>query len=188
MNSLLRLPSLIAIVVCSAVAMLRAEEQTATHRIIGLSEPSREEDLRATVKTMTEVQLVKFDYESTETTFRYDVTTLISGYNPKKPPTEEAITKRLEDLLRAASQGTFTLKPPATIPKDTMQKLEIKVGVLDCKGCRYGAYIVIAKLDGVERATVTNAGLLTVWIDPAKTNREALEAALKKARVELPAL
>ena len=186
MNPLRLLPSLIAIVVCLA-GILRAEEQTSVHRITGLSEPSREEDFRATVRTMPDVHLVKFDYESTEATFRYDVTTLISGYNPKKPPTDEAITKRLDDLLRAASQGTFTLRPPATIPKDKMQAIEIKVGVLDCKGCRYGAYIAIAKLEGVERATVTNAGLLTVWIDPAKTNREALEAALKKARVELPA-
>jgi hypothetical protein len=136
---------------------------------------------------MPDVQLVKFDPESTEATFRYDVTTLISGYNPKKPPTGEALTKRLDDLLRAASQGTFALKPVAAIPKDKIQKLEIKVGVLDCKGCRYGAYIAIAKLDGVENATVTTAGQLTAWIDPAKTNREALVAALKKARVELPA-
>ena len=187
MHPLLRLPSLIAIVVCSATGILRAEEQTSTHRIVGLSEPSREEDLRATVKTMPDVELVKLDGESTEATFRYDVTKLISGYNPKKPPNEEAITKRLDELLRTASQGTFTLKPTATIPKDKMQKIEFKVGVLDCKACRYGAYIAIAKLDGVERATVTNAGLLTVWIDPAQTNREALEAALKKARVELPA-
>ena len=180
-----RIGIIIPMILGLMILFSRAEESK--HRITGLSELSREEDLRATVKTMPDVELVKFDYESTEATFRYDVTKLISGYNPKKPPNEEAITKRLDDLLRAASQGTFTLKPPATIPKDKMQAIEIKVGVLDCKGCRYGAYIAIAKLDGVERATVTNAGLLTVWIDPAKTNREALEGALKKARVELPA-
>jgi ribosomal protein L10 len=136
---------------------------------------------------MPEVELVTFDPESTEVTFRYDLAKLITGYNPKKPPTEDAIIKRLEDLLRAASNGTFSLKPPATIAKDKMQAIEIKVGVLDCKGCRYGAYIAIAKLDGVDRATVSNSGVLTAWIDSAKTNREALEAALKKARVELPA-
>ena len=125
------------------------------------------------------------DYDTTEAAFSYDVTKLIAGYNPKKPPTEEAITKRLDELLRAASQGTFTLKPVATIPKDQMQTIEIKVGLLDCKGCRYGAYLAIAKLDGVERATMTPEGLLTASIDPAKTDRATLEAALKKARVEL---
>ena len=113
------------------------------------------------------------------------MTKLIAGYNPKKPPTEEAITKRLDDLLRAASSSTFTLRPPAAIPREKMQTVEIHVGILDCKGCRYGAYVAIAKIEGVESATVTGAGLLTAWIDPAKTNRAALEAALKKARVEL---
>jgi hypothetical protein len=186
MNLQLRLPSLITIVVSFAAGMLCAEEQTSMHCIIGVSEPSREEDLREIVKTLPDVELVKFDGETTEATFRYDATKLISGYNPKKPPNAEDITKRLDDLLRTASKGTFTLKPLATIPKDKMQAIEIKVGILDCKACRYGAYIVVAKLDGVERATVTDASLLTVWIDPAKTNRSALEEALKKARVDLP--
>lgn len=187
MNFIRPLPALIAVLLCCTLGLLRAEEQTVTRRILGLSEPDRGTDLRECVKAMPDVQLVSLDYDTTEATFRYDVTKLIAGYNPKKPPTEEAITKRLDDLLRAASNGTFTLKPTATIPKDKMQAIEIKVGVLDCKGCRYGAYIVIAKLDGVEHATVSNSGVIAAWIDPAKTNREALEAALKKARVELPA-
>ena len=179
-----RIGIIICMILCLMILSSRGEESK--HRIIGLSEPSREQDLREQVKTMPEVELVAFDFETTEVTFRYDVTKLIGGYNPKKPPTAEAIAKRLDELLRAASQGAFTLKPLATIPKDKMQAIEIKVGILDCKGCRYGAYIAIAKLDGVERATVTEAGLLTAWIDPAKTDRAALEAALKKGRVELP--
>ena len=110
------------------------------------------------------------------------------GYNPKKPPAPEAITRRLEDLLRAASNGTFTLVPLSTLPADKLQKIEIQCGLLDCKGCRYGAYIAIAKLDGVDHATVNENALLTAWIDPAKTNREALKAALKKGHVELKPL
>lgn len=45
-----------------------------------------------------------------------------------------------------------------------------------------------AKIEGLERATV-DSGIrtLTAWIDPAKTNRTALEHELKKARVELAA-
>ena len=113
---------------------------------------------------------------------------MIPGYNPKKPPAPEVITKRLEDLLRVASNGTFTLVPMSTLAADKLQKIEIQCGLLDCKGCRYGAYIAIAKLDGVERATVNEKALLTVWIDPAKTNREALVAALKKGNVEVKTL
>ena len=175
------------LVLISFVALhLHADESK--HRIIGLSEASREQDLRDQVKTMPEVELAALSVETAEVTFRYDPAKLMPGYNPKKPPAPEAITRRLEDLLRAASNGTFSLVPLSTLPADKLQKLEIQCGLLDCLGCRYGAYIAIAKLDGVEHATVNEAGLLTAWIDPAKTNREALEAALKKGRVELEPL
>ncbi|MCF7787966.1 MAG: hypothetical protein K9N47_17730 [Prosthecobacter sp.] len=176
MKHLLLLSSLIAL-------HLHADESK--HRIIGLSEPSREQDLREQVKTMPEVELAALNFNTAEVTFRYDVAKLIPNYNPKHPPKTEAITRHLEDLLRAASNGTFTLQPLSTLPADKLQKLEIQCGLLDCKGCRYGAYITIAKLDGVERATVNESALLTAWIDPTKTNREDLEAALKKGRVEL---
>lgn len=179
MKHLLLLFSLIAL-------QLQADESK--HRIIGLSEPSREQDLREQVKTMPEVEIAAFNFDTAEVTFHYDPAKLIPGYNPKKPPAPEAITRRLEDLLRAASNGTFTLVPLSTLPTDKLQKIEIQCGLLDCKGCRYGAYIAIAKLDGVERATVNEKALLTAWIDPAKTNREALEAALKKGHVELKTL
>ena len=179
MKHLLLLFSLIAL-------HLHADESK--HRIIGLSEPSREQDLREQVKTMPEVEVAALNFDSAEVTFRYDPAKLIPGYNPKKPPAPEAITKRLEDLLRVASNGTFALVPLSTLPADKLQKIEIQCGLLDCKGCRYGAYIAIAKLDGVERATVNEHALLTVWIDPAKTKRETLQAALKKGNVEIKTL
>jgi len=165
---------------------LHADESK--HRIIGLSEPSREQDLREQVKTMPGVELAALNVATAEVTFSYDPAKLMPSYNPTHPPKAEAIFRRLEDLLRAASNGTFTLMPLATLSADKLQKLEIQCGLLDCIGCRYGAYITIAKIDGVERATVNETGLLTAWIDPAKTNREALEAALKKGRVELKTL
>ncbi len=179
MKHLLLLFSLIAL-------HLHADESK--HRIIGLSEPAREQDLREQVKTMPEVEVAALNFDTAEVTFRYDPAKLIPGYNPKRPPAPEAVAKRLEDLLRAASNGTFALVPLSTLPADKLRKIEIQCGLLDCKGCRYGAYIAIAKLDGVERATVNENALLTAWIDAAKTNREALEAALKKGHVELKTL
>ncbi|WP_395741876.1 heavy-metal-associated domain-containing protein [Prosthecobacter sp.] len=165
---------------------LHADESK--HRLIGLSEPSREQDLRDQVKTLPEVEVAALNMETGEVTFRYDVTKLITNYNAKKPPAPEAVTKRLEDLLRAASNGTFTLVPLSTLPADKLQKIQIQCGLLDCKGCRYAAYIAVAKLDGVEHASVNEHALLTVMIDPAKTNRAALEEALKKGRIELKPL
>ncbi len=165
------------------VASLHADE--ARHRIIGLFEPSREQDLRTQVQTIPGLELTGLDLATTEATFRYDISALFPTINPKKPPTETDITQKLDSLIKAASRGTFTLKPLATLPLDKLQKIDIQVGLLDCKGCRYGAYIAIAKLDGVEHATVSESALLTARIDPAKTNREALIEALKKGRVEL---
>jgi copper chaperone CopZ len=57
---------------------------------------------------------------------------------------------------------------------------------LDCKGCCLGAYESIAKIEGVEQATASfKLGLVTALIDPAKTNRAALETALKQRNVTL---
>ena len=64
--------------------------------------------------------------------------------------------------------------------------LRVAVAGLDCKGCAYGAYRAIAMIDGVERAVVSfRDGHVTARIDPAKTNREALVTALRKAQVDV---
>ncbi len=156
-----------------------------THRITGLSEPSREQDLREQMKTIPGMELVSLNFTTTEATFRHDLDTLFPKSNPKKPPTETEVTQKLDSLLRAASRGTFTLKPLGTLPEDKLQKIDIQLGLLDCKGCRFGAYLAIAKLDGVEHATVSEKNQLSAFVDPAKTNRSALIDALKKGRVEL---
>ena len=72
------------------------------------------------------------------------------------------------------------------MPADKLTKVEIPIGVLDCKGCRYAAYQAVAKLEGVERATVSaTPSAVIAWIDATKIKRDALEDALKKARVDL---
>jgi hypothetical protein len=81
---------------------------------------------------------------------------------------------------------TFSLKPLSDVPKDQLQKIEIQLGLLDCKGCRYTAYLACAKLDGVESVIVSETSLVTAWVQPSKTTQEALIAALKKVRIGLP--
>jgi hypothetical protein len=188
MNRLSNVLVFLVAVTTGAFSMsVRAGEETSKHRIIGLSDPDREKDLRDVVKTMPEVELVSLDINTTEAAFKYDVAKLLTNYNPKKPPAADAVTKRLDDLLKNASHNTFSLKTLSTVPADKLKKEEIPVGVLDCKGCRYGAYLAVAKIEGVERATVSSEkALLTAWIDSAKTNRAALEDALKKAHIDQP--
>lgn len=171
-----------------SIAPLRAEEQTMTVRIIGISDPSRVEDFRTAVKSVPELQLVSVDGEKASAVLRYDVAAIITKPKPKPDDLAPAkILAQIDNLVGKASVRTFTVTEPTGFAEDKLAKVEVKVGVLDCKGCRYGAYIAIAKLDGVERATVNSTNrTLTAWIDPTKTNKEALVAALKKARVELP--
>ena len=166
---------------------LQAAEETSKHRIFGLFQPDRQEDLKELVKTLPDLQLVSVDFDNAEATFKYDVAKLIQNHDPKKPPTPEAISKRINDLLNNTSHGTFSLNLTAPAPKDKLKSEEIPIGILDCKGCRYGAYLAVAKAEGVDHATVLpEKAFVTVWIDPAKTNRAALEATLKKAGVEMP--
>ena len=158
---------------------------TATYRVVGLFEPEREQDLKEVIKILPALDLVSLNYETTEATFRYDVSKLINAYNPKKPPNPETIEKNIDNLLRNASNGTFTLKPGPPLSKDKLQDVKLEVGILHCRGCRYGAYQVVAKVEGVEQATITPNGQLTAWIDKAKTNQGAIEEALKKARIDV---
>ena len=178
--------SVIVVFLCLAVCA-RADEQTVRLRVIGLCSPDRQDDLRQIVGKIAGLQLVTLDYEKTEADFRCDVPRMLANFNPKKPPTPGQIVARLDEMLRAASQGTFSVTPPSAVPRDKLTVVEIKIGILDCKACRFAAYQAVAKKEGVERATVdSEKGIITAWIDPAKTDRPALEDALKKARVDLP--
>ncbi|MBI3877697.1 MAG: heavy-metal-associated domain-containing protein, partial [Verrucomicrobia bacterium] len=117
---------------------------------------------------------------------RYEVEKLFPTAKPKQPTAPEKITERLSSLIGQASKNTFTVTARSTVPADKLTKVEIRIGVLDCKGCRYAAYSAVAKLDGVERATVNaTPSAVIAWIDATKVKREALEDALKKARVDL---
>ena len=183
------LPGLFASVLCAlslALPLLHAEEQTGTYRLLGLSAAEREADLREVMQAVPDVALVSLDAAKAEVTLRYELEKLFPTAKPKQPPAPEKITERLSSLIGQASKNTFTVTARSTVSADKLTKVEILIGVLDCKGCRYAAYQSVAKLDGVERATVSaTPSAVIAWIDAAKTKREVLEDALKKARVDL---
>ena len=169
-----------------ALPLLHAEEQTGIYRLIGLSAAEREADLREVMAKVPEVKLVSLDAAKAEVTLRFDAENLFQPTKSKQPPAADKITARLDSLIGTASARTFGISERSTVPVDKLTKVEILIGVLDCKGCRYAAYQAVAKLDGVERATVSaTPSAVIAWIDAKKTKREALEEALKKVRVEL---
>jgi hypothetical protein len=169
------------------VAGLRVDLQAApsveiSRRVVGLFEPSRVDDLKQFVPTLPGVELVRVDYASTVAVWRLDPALVMPNYNAKKPPSEEQLVQRLDSLLGATSTRTFALKPLAGISADKTTIVELRTHILDCRGCRYALYIGIAKLEGVESATVGKDGLIAARIDSSKTDQKTLDAALKKIK------
>ena len=183
------LPRTFASLLCAlslVLPLLHAEEQTGTYRLFGLSAAEREADLREVLAKVPEVTLVSLDAAKAEVTLRFEAEKLFPPTKAKQPPAADKITARLDTLIGTASTRTFGITERSTVPADKLTKVEILIGVLDCKGCRYAAYQAVAKLDGVERATVSaTPSAVIAWIDATKTKREALEEALKKVRVDL---
>jgi copper chaperone CopZ len=153
---------------------------TVKHQVTGLFMKEREQDLRDAVEKIPHVKLVRIDFPSSEATFEYDPAKAFPGAKP------EQVLQRLDNMLKTASSHTFGIKPLRTMPLDKLRLIEIPVAGLDCKACCLVAYEAVAKLDGVERATASfREGRVTALIDPAKTDRAALEEALKKRGVTL---
>jgi hypothetical protein len=175
--------SILSIICCCAPAALAADEkQSAEFAIVGLFSPDREQDLRDVMNDMPEFQLVHVDYDNARATFSYDVAALFPERKLKNPPTPAEIQQRINALLTRAS--TFSLKLTPIIPKEKLTRIELNVGILDCKGCQYAAYLAAMKANGVERATVLKNGTLVAMVETGKADEIAIKAALKKANIE----
>jgi hypothetical protein len=152
------------------------------HRITGLFAREREEDLRAAFRKIDAVKLLALDFERAEATLEY----VPAKAFPNAKPHE--ILARLDQIVKSASNHTFGVKALPSVPREKLLFIEIPVAGLDCKACCLAAYEIVYKLEGVETATASfREGRVTAWIDPTKTNRTRLEAALKQRGVEVKA-
>lgn len=159
-----------------------AETQSHKHQVTGLFSPDREQDLRESVDSLPDIRLAGVDFQNAEASFVYDSEKVFPNATP------EQVIERFDNLLRQASRHTFGIKPLCATPKSKLEFIEIRVAGLDCKGCSFGAYDAVFRLDGVERATASfKDGLVTAWIHPEITNRANLEAALTQRGVTLVA-
>jgi hypothetical protein len=155
-------------------------EQSYRYRVLGLFQPDRVEDLREAMKQLPEITLVSVDYATTEAEFRFDAAQLFPGVK------QSQVLEQFNNRMRTVTSGTFSVRPRLETPRDKLERIEIPIVGLDCKGCSFGAYDSICRLEGVEQATASfKDGKVSALIDPAKTNRAALEAALKQRRVTL---
>ncbi len=122
---------------------------------------------------------MRVDYAVSIAVFDYDAPKLGGGK-------QEKALENLDTRIRNASRGTFGIKPLSTTPREKLERIEIGVLGFDCKACAFAACESVARVDGVEWAFSSfKEGLVTAWIDTQRTNRAALEAALKQRNVTL---
>jgi len=162
---------------------LRAEETAHECRVFGLFQADCVEHLREVTKKLSGVTLVKADHRTGTATFRMDAEKLFP--DAKSP---EQVIEKLGSRLNGESRGVFETYLLSALPRKKQKEVNISIAGLDCKGCSYGAYLAVYKIDGVENATASfKEGAVTAWIDPNKTNRAALEEALTKRGVTVKA-
>lgn len=170
----------------TAVLACAADEKPASpqlfkHRITGLFSHEREAVLREAVAEIPNVELVSIDFDHAEGTFRYDPAVAFKGTKP------EDIERNLHGKVGNLTHYTLGIQPLIATPVDQLTRVEIPIAGLDCQACCLAAYESIFKVDGVAQATASfKDGKLTALIDPTKTNRDDLIAALKKRLVKVP--
>ena len=154
--------------------------QTVKHQVTGLFAPDREGDLREVFEKIPQIKLASIDFKKAEITCEYRPSKVFPNAKP------EQVIERFDEMVKAASNHTFGVKPLPKLPLDKLKWIEISVAGLDCKACCLAAYEAVFKLEGVERATASfKEGRMTVLIDPEKTDRAKLEAVLKQRGVQL---
>lgn len=177
-------PLALAILAAFCIAAAAAPTTRPTHhvhRITGLFSADREQDLRAALDKIPGIQLISLDFDHAEATLSYDPKHAFPGTKPDR------LDERFDQLLRQASSHTLGVKARSTTPRDKLVKVEIRVGLLDCKACCLAVHEILMKQEGVQQATASpNESRVTILVDPEKASREKLIAALK-AR-EIPVL
>ena len=157
-----------------------AKSEKFTYRVFGLFAPDREKDLRKAFEELPDLTLVAINFDDAEITVEFDPAKVFPGTKPAE------VVDRFNDKLRSVTRYTFGTKPRRTIARDKLEQVVIPVAGLDCKACSLAAYEIVAPIEGVWQATASfKDGRVTALIDPAKTNRAALEDTLRKRGVDV---
>jgi hypothetical protein len=151
-----------------------------TYRVTGLFVPDREKDLRAGFKEIADVTLAGVNFEDAEITVEFIPAKAFPGAKL------EQYVEQLNQKVGNATRHTFGVKTRRAVPRDKLQQVVIPARACDCKACCLAAYEIVARIDGVYQATASfKEGRITALIDPTKTDRSQLEAALKQRGVSV---
>jgi mercuric ion binding protein len=158
----------------------RSEPRIIRVRVLGLFSSARVEALREAAASIEDAALKDVDYETAHATFE------VRPDKAWKDVPAEKLPERIDQALRQASRSTFSAAPASETPAERIEEVTIAAGGCACRACELAAYEAVAKVEGVERATVsfTDSSVI-VRFDREKSNRAALEAALKQRGVTL---
>ena len=155
------------------------DEHSVQLRVVGLFMSDRIEDFREQMKQFPETSLLAIDFDTATATFQYAADSDL--FRNAKP---EQIVERIDNRIRQLSTGLFSVKPLESIPREKLKHITIPIKGLDCKACSLAVHDILARVEGVEHATASfRDSLATAWVDPARTDRAKLEAALKERGV-----
>lgn len=170
--------------------------------LVGLSGDERLADWERLMPVLEEkgVRVLQTDSRGARIEIEYDQPTLFPKLNSKHRLTLEEIRHRLAQVVRESSRASFDLLPVLGAASECGQvERTLSIGVLDCKGCRYGAYSIAMKVQGVDRVWVdAEKSTLTFAYRPARVSRlystyfepdilmhGLVVSALRKGRVEV---
>ncbi len=170
--------------------------------LYGLSGKEREGDWRAVCEELVEkgVRVERTDAERARVVISYDEEVLFPKRNAKVRLKGAEVEKRLGQLVREATSAAFDLRSVSAGGFESgYQDREVRIGVLDCKGCRYGAYTLAMRVEGVERVWIdAERSILRYSYNPGRIGRvysgffeadwivsEIVKSSLRKGRVEV---
>jgi cation transport ATPase len=182
---IIRTTAALFLIVALAFAADRPKDAPVTlkYQVVGLFSKERVADFREAMKKVEKVELVSVDYDNAEAVFRF--VPKVAFPHASKP---EHYVAHLNNAVRHASTHTIGVKPPRTAPRDKLKWVEIPVSGCHCKACDLALYDITARVEGVEQAQASfKEGKARALIDPTKTDRDKIIAALKKRGVSVKA-
>lgn len=170
--------------------------------LYGLSGKEREGDWRMVCGELAEkgVRVEDTDVARARVVVVYDEEVLFPKRNTKVRLRLSEVEKRIGQLVRETSTAAFDVRSVSAGGFESgYAEREVRIGVLDCKGCRYGAYTLAMRVEGVERVWVdAERSVLRFAYDPARIGRtystffepewivsELVKSSLRKGRVEV---
>lgn len=157
------------------------DEHSVTVRVVGLFIPERADAFRELIQRFSDVELKSLDVATAEATIQ-----CAAESGTFKNANADQIIERLNNMVRQASTGLFSVKPMGELPHDQLQQIEFDIIGLDCKACSLAVHDILLRNNGVIHATASfKDGKAIAWIDPAQTNHDELVMAMKKSNVTL---